>query len=246
MQIECAWCSYCSWFCSFENWCFWDTFGFIILQVATIMEVHLSRFVLITILALSQVLLWFHYFCGCPCLSLDSLMTQMFELMVFYHYFALFPSEILSAWNKHLKLAVIGKLPSAYCSTYHTALLDHPLKIQNWHVIHCSSQWLMWPCLIALHGLMTWFLRSLPTTWLALNRVAKIQSWTDGSDWTARTELTVWLRFWFSFGLRLSVPVHSSGLWGIFENRVWTCSNRTECTYFIQNFWLFRRFNLCS
>ena len=67
--------------------------------------------------------------------------------------------------------------------------------------------------------------------------IAEVQSQTDSSDWTARTELTVRLRFWFPFGLRLSVPVHSSGLWGTFENGVRTCSNRTERTYFIQDVW---------
>ena len=45
MQIECGWCSYCSSFCNFENWCFWNAHWLIILKVVTIIEVHLSRFV---------------------------------------------------------------------------------------------------------------------------------------------------------------------------------------------------------
>ena len=41
--------------------------------------------------------------------------------------------------------------------------------------------------------------------------VAEVQSRTDGSDQTGRTELTVQFRFWFLFGLGLSVLVHGSG-----------------------------------
>ena len=55
MQIECGWCSYCSSFCNFENWCFWNAHWLIILKVVTIMEVHLSRFVQVINWTLFQV-----------------------------------------------------------------------------------------------------------------------------------------------------------------------------------------------
>ena len=45
----------------------------------------------------------------------------------------------------------------------------------------------------------------------AKSSVAEVQSRTDGSDRTGRTELTVQFRFWFLFGLGLSVLVHGSG-----------------------------------
>ena len=44
-----------------------------------------------------------------------------------------------------------------------------------------------------------------------LKSVAEVQSRTNGSDQTGRTELTVQFRFWFLFGLGLSVLVHGSG-----------------------------------
>ena len=40
IQIECGWCSYCSSFCNFKNWCFRDAHWLIILQVATIFPAY--------------------------------------------------------------------------------------------------------------------------------------------------------------------------------------------------------------
>src|SRR6202522_3340196 len=42
-------------------------------------------------------------------------------------------------------------------------------------------------------------------------RVAEVQFRTDGSDRTARTELSVQVQFWFWFGRQPAVQVRSSG-----------------------------------
>src|ERR1700678_3026017 len=49
------------------------------------------------------------------------------------------------------------------------------------------------------------------TSPLPLFRVAEVQFRTDGSDRTARTELSVQVQFWFWFGRQPAVQVRSSG-----------------------------------
>jgi hypothetical protein len=75
--------------------------------------------------------------------------------------------------------------------------------------------------------------------------VAEVQSRTDGSDRTGRTELTVQLRFWFLFGLGLSVPVHGSGFRKFLRTEFGPVRTELNIHILFKIFQLYRRFNLC-